>query len=154
MSDQPGDSPPGESPYGAPPGGQSPYAAPPPGSPPPTPPPAHGQQPPYGYPVPSGPYHRPKETEGYAIAVLVTAVCSFFVCPVVPAIVALALAPTARRNIAESGGQKDGESLVTAGVIVAWCNIGLAVLGLILLVVLLAVVSDNSNALGLTAFLT
>src|SRR3954469_9979322 len=134
MTEQPGD---------VPPGGQPP------------PPPAYGQQPPYGYPVPGGPYYRPRQTEGYAIAVLVTAVCSFFVCPVVPAIVALALAPTARRNIAESGGQKDGESLVTAGVIVAWCNIGLAVVGLILFVVLLAAVGGSNNAaLGLSALLT
>jgi hypothetical protein len=73
-----------------------------------------------------------------AIAVLVTSVCSFFVCPVVPAIIALALAPTARRNIAASGGRKDGESLITAGVIIAWVNIGLVVVVVLVLLLLTA----------------
>jgi hypothetical protein len=89
-----------------------------------------------------------RQTEGLAIAVLVLAVVSFVVCPVVPAIVALAMAPSAKRNIAQSGGLKDGEGLVTAGQIVAWINIGFAALGLIALIILVAVANpDTSNAL-------
>lgn len=129
--------PPGQPGYGAPPG-QPPYAQGP-----------YAQQPygaQYGYPY-------ARQTEGLAIAVLVLAIASFVVCPVVPAIVALALAPGAKRNIAQSGGMKDGEGLVTAGQIVAWINLGFAALGLIALIILVAV-ADTSNTNAFVSALT
>ncbi len=90
---QPGYGQPG---YGPPPGyGQSPGYSPPPGyGPPPgySPPPGYG----YGYPA-------PPSTEGNAIAALILAIASFLVCPVIPAIIALVLAGSAKRNILASG---------------------------------------------------
>lgn len=62
----------------------------------------------YGYPV-------APQTDGTAIVVLVPAIGSFVVLPVVAAIVALVLAPSAERTIAASGGRLSGDSLVQAG---------------------------------------
>lgn len=113
-----------------------PFAAPPPGAgaPPPyaPPPPGYGAAPGYG---PYGPPPTP-QTDSKAIAVLVLAVCSFVVFPVIPAIVALVLAPGASRDIAASGGRRTGEGLVRAGRIVAWINLVLAV-GFVLMIVLI-----------------
>lgn len=92
------------------------------------PPPQPGQYPPgFGYPAP--------KTDGTAIAVLVLAVCSFVVFPIVPAIIALVLAPGAMRTIEASGGRLTGEGLVRAGRITAWIHLALS-LGVLLLVVL------------------
>lgn len=94
------------------------------------PPPAPGSVPmPYGYPV-------APQTDGTAIVVLVLAITSFVAMPVIPAIVALVLAPSAERDIAASGGRLTGETLVRAGRIVAWVHLGLC---LAFLVVVLAV---------------
>ena len=92
------------------------------------PPPQPGQVPlAYGYPV-------PPQTDGTAIAVLVLAVCSFVVLPVIPAVVALVLAPSAQRDIAASGGRLTGEGLVRAGRVVAWVHLGLCLAFVALLV--------------------
>ncbi len=79
-----------------------------------------------------------KKTEGTAIAALVLAIASFVVCPVIPAIVALILASSARKKIAESGGTLEGESLCTAATIISWINIGFAVLGIIVVIIVAA----------------
>jgi len=81
---------------------------------------------PYVYPV-------APQTDGTAIAVLVLAVSSFLVFPVVPAIVALVLAPSAERDIAAAGGRLTGEGLVRSGRIVAWVHLGLCVAFLLVL---------------------
>ena len=54
--------------------------------------------------------------------------------PVIPAIVALAMAPGTMRDIEESGGRLTGESLVRAGKIVSWINLALFVGGFLLIV--------------------
>lgn len=79
------------------------------------------------------------------MAVLILSIVSWVFCPIIPAIVALAMAPGARRKIAESGGRLEGESLVKVGVIVSWINIGLYGLGLVIfiIVVIAAAASDN-----------
>jgi hypothetical protein len=92
----------------------------------------------------------PRKTEGNAIAALVLSICSFIVCPLIPAVVALFLASAAKRNIDASNGALDGDSLVSAAKIIAWINIGLCALGIVLVVVLIIVgvaTSDTSNAL-------
>jgi hypothetical protein len=95
----------------------------------------------------------PRKTEGNAIAALVVAICSFIVCPLIPAVVALFLASSAKRNIDASNGALDGEALVTAARIISFINIGLCVLGIALVVVLIIVgattsSSDTLNSLG------
>lgn len=130
-------------PSGPPSYGQQPPAAPPYGQELPAyggaygPPPGYGQQP-SGFP---GPGYQGQSTDSKAIIALVCAIGSFVVFPVVPAIVALVLAPQARRDIAASGGRLTGEGLVTAAKVIAWINLVLcllAVLGFVLLFGVLA----------------
>ncbi|MDP8976589.1 MAG: hypothetical protein M3N28_09570 [Actinomycetota bacterium] len=116
----------------------------------PGPPPPSPSQ---GYPPPPGGYggysQRPTpQTEGTAITVLVLAIASFVICPVIPAVVALFMCPGARRKIEGSGGALTGEGLVTAAKIISWVNLGLWGAGLLLVIVvgiLGAVFSDSSD---------
>lgn len=86
-------------------------------------------------------YSGAPRTDGTAIAVLVLAICSFVVLPVIPAVVALVLAPSADRAIAASGGRRSGEGLVRAGRIIAWVHLGLCLLGAVLLLGVLVLFS-------------
>jgi hypothetical protein len=132
--------------YGPPPGYGQPGDGPPPGygqQPGYGPPPGYGQQPGYGYP----PYGVPT-TEGNALAALLLAIASFLICPVIPAIIALVLANTAKRNIEASGGTKTGEGMVTAARVIAWIHLGLAVLGTAALLLFVVAASHSSVAVG------
>lgn len=96
-----------------------------------------------------------KKTEGTAIAALVLAIASFVVCPVIPSIVALILASSARKKIAESGGTLEGESLCTAATIISWINIGLAVLGIVAIVIVAAAGGfDEENTFNMMSTLS
>ncbi len=64
-------------------------------------------------------------TSGNAIAALVLAIASWVVCPIVFAIIALVFSSLGQKEIAASGGTRQGGELVTAARIVAWINIGL-----------------------------
>ena len=90
--------------------------------------------PPSGPGQPYGGWEMPQQTSGTAIAALVLAICSFVVFPVVPAIIALVLARSASDDIDSSGGRVSGSGLVTAARIVAWINLGLSVLVVLLFV--------------------
>lgn len=79
-------------------------------------------------------------TDGTAVASLVLSIVSFVACPVVPAVIALALGYGARNRIETSGGTLKGEGLALAGRIVAWANIVLTTL-----VVWLAVLALSSR---------
>ena len=93
--------------------------------------------PPQAWDAPGGPV-RPgaPQTETKAIIALVCAIGSWVVLPLAPAIVALVLAGQARRDIEASGGWLTGDGLVTASKVVAWANIVLSLL--VVVVVLLA----------------
>lgn len=114
--------------------------------PPPGPPPApsgwgqyEGASPPPAAPVggPAGPVGTAPgglpHTSGLAIGALICAIGSFFVCPVVGAVVALALAYNASNKIADSGGTIRGSGLATAAKVLGWVHLALAVL-LVLLI--------------------
>ena len=127
--------------YSPPPAG---YQAPPPGYPPP--PPGYPQAP--GYP----PGVQPR-TGGTAIAVLVLGIAGLvFTCMygigVIAAIIALALSPKAKREIASSGGALTGDGLVKAGVICSWIAVGLTVLGIVLVIIVLIAGAASAVALG------
>lgn len=147
--------PPGGQPsYGTPlPSGQ-PYAPPPYGQPYGPPPygaqPGYGPVPGYGAPPIYGPGYGAPVTEGTAIAALCLAIASFFVCPVIPAIIALVLAGNAKRSIAASGGAKTGAGLVTAARVISWANIVIVVLGTIVVVIGLVAVGHSSVGTGTT----
>jgi len=91
------------------------------------------------------PYQAGPRNSGNAVAALVLAIASFVVCPVIPAIVALFLASSAKKEIRASNGAVTGESMATAGTINARINIGLAGLAIIGAVVLIAVGAGNSS---------
>ena len=152
MSDQGSEPPPGQGwgpPQGQPPQGQQP--PPPPGQPPPYwgPP----QPPPYGYgPAPQYGYGPQPQTEGMAITALVLSIASFVVCPLVLAIVALSLCPSAQRKIESSGGALTGESLLTAARIISWINIGIAALVAVFVVIglIIGAASEDEFSLALS----
>ncbi len=108
--------------YGPPPG----YGAPA----------GYGQPPGWGAPGAGGP---PQETESKAIIALVLSIVSFFLCPVLPAIAALVLASSSRRDIDASGGRLGGEGMVTAAKIISWLNIGMWVLIVLFFVLFLGI---------------
>jgi len=68
---------------------------------------------------------------------LACAVGSWFLLPVVLAVVALVLAGAADRSIAESGGWRTGAGLVTAARVVAWVHLVTVVLAVVFVVALL-----------------
>lgn len=105
---------------------------------PPPPPPGYTPEPvPHGLP----------RTSSNAVVAVVLAICSFLVCPLVPAIVALFLASSAQKEIAASGGWVTGEGLVTGARIASWINIGLCVAGILFVaIVLLAAGTSASGA--------
>lgn len=130
-----------------------PYAVPPTPPTPPSPgyaqpgygPPTYGQ-PGYGYP--QG-YAAPPATttSSNAVIALVLAICSFVVCPVLPAVIALVFAGKAKAEIEASRGWVTGDGMVTAAKIVSWINIGLY-LAVAVVVVLVLVAAAASSTHG------
>jgi hypothetical protein len=108
--------------------------------------------PPAAYGAPSGaPYYAPAQTSGKATAVMVLGIVSVaLMCGygigVIPAIVALVLAPGARREIAESGGRLQGEGQIKAGVICSWVAVGVVAVGVVLVVLFVALASLGSSS--------
>ena len=74
------------------------------------------------------------------------AICGYGI-GVIPAIVALAMAPGAKREIAASGGTVTGEGFVKAGVICSWITVGLTVAGIVALIALLALGAATSSSI-------
>jgi hypothetical protein len=111
---------------------------PPPAPPPPAAPGAGAAPGSYQYPPPAPEYGGAQAplprtgTDGTAIATFVLGLLSVFIFGLILGIIALVLAPKAKRNIEASGGQLGGAGLVTAGRI-------LAIVGIIGWVILIAV---------------
>ena len=75
-----------------------------------------------------------RQTDGYAIAALVTALLTVPVAPIV-------LGHVARRRITESGGMKDGDGLAIAGLVLGYAYLALIVLIIVGLVIAAAATS-------------
>ncbi|MGQ0464318.1 MAG: hypothetical protein ACT4QG_03245 [Sporichthyaceae bacterium] len=103
---------------------------------------AQQQWPPHGAPYPNAPAPR---TSLQSIAVLVLGVASLTVFWGVAGIVALILAPGAKREIAVSGGAVGGAGLVRAGVICSWISIALTVLALAVIALFLFAFGTTSQ---------
>lgn len=105
-------------------------------------PPAYGQAP-YGYaqaqPAATA------TTSNDAIVALVLALCAWFVCPLVLAVIALVFAGKAKRAIAASNGWVTGDGMVTAARVIAWINIGLTLLALAIFVVVLIAAAVSTS---------
>ncbi|HEX7189767.1 MAG TPA: hypothetical protein VF423_16245 [Actinomycetes bacterium] len=118
-------------------------------------PPAFGQQPGYGQPPGYGPPRFPS-TSGKATTVMVLGIVSLVLmvsCGLgfIPAVIALVMAPGARREIEASGGWLTGESQLRAGKITSLVTLVLTALAVVALVVLIAVgiaASDETPGRG------
>ena len=125
--------PPPSDPFGAAPGGQPAPGDQPGSAPGYGPPPQQWQaRPPSGQP----------RTEPKAVVALVCAIAAWVAFPVLPAIAALLLGSSARRDIAASGCALTGDGMVTAAKVVAWANLVLSLLGLVAIVLFIAVGSS------------
>jgi Domain of unknown function (DUF4190)/Septum formation len=81
----------------------------------------------YGY---SGPYPaQPPANEPLSIWSLVLGIVSFVVCPLLAAIPAIITGAKAKKSIDRSGGMKTGRGMAQAGFILGWVNIGLSIVG-------------------------
>ena len=161
MSDQPGGEQPPQPPswpqWGQPSQQpQQPPAQPPPGPWPDQPPQQWGPPAPtapYGYPG-YGPYGPPvPQTAGRATTVLVLGIVSLvmmFTCGLgfVTAVIALVMAPGAKREIAESGGRLTGQSQVRTGTILSWITLGLTALAVLVVAVLIGVAISVGETSG------
>jgi hypothetical protein len=107
----------------------TPYAAPPPGAP-------------YQQPMP----YRPAAptTNGKATASLVLGIVGIFICPIICCVLALIFGYQARNEIAASGGYQTGESYATAGIILGWVGIVLAIVWITIWAVAVAVSSTST----------
>lgn len=70
-------------------------------------------------------------TSTNAVVGLVLAIISWVMCPIIAAVVALILARSSSKEIAASGGAVTGAGLNTATRIIAWLNIALSIIGII-----------------------
>jgi hypothetical protein len=110
--------------------------------------PQHPQ--PYGAPAPYGQAYgagyapAAPPTSGKATAVLVLGIASLvlvFMCGIglITAIIALVMAPGAKREIKESQGRLTGLGMVQGGVVTSWITVGIVVLLVAVLVLVMAV---------------
>lgn len=137
-------------------------------------PPAYGQQPPagqgepghpgqqWGPPSPGATYGYPgygaygpavPQTAGRATTVMVLGIVSLvmmFTCGLgfVTAIIALVMAPAAKREIADSGGRLTGETQVRTGTIMSWITLALTALALLVFAVVIGIVVSVDDATG------
>lgn len=102
------------------------------------PPAPSGASPQWGPPPGTGAYTPPR-TEGTAVAALICSIAAWVVCPMVLAIVALALAHAAGNKIDASGGRLTGEGMVRAAQIIAWIHIALVTIVFVIIAIVLAV---------------
>lgn len=118
--------------------------------PPPVPPPSPPQPPQWGAPPAPGyaPYAPPR-TDGTAIAALILSIVSWVACPVIAAVVALALAHASGNKIDASGGRLTGAGFVRAAQIIAWIHIGLVTV--VMVGIAIALVANDSSSSSLRA---
>ena len=110
--------------------------------------PGYAQYGPYGGP--------PVTTSSKATTVLVLGIVSLVMmvtCGLgfVTAVIALVMAPGAKREIAGSGGRLTGESQVRTGTILSWVTLGLTALAVVVLAVVIGVaisVDDGAGSAG------
>jgi hypothetical protein len=78
-----------------------------------------------------------------AVAALVCSIASWVLCPIVLAVVALALAHGAGNKIDASEGRLGGQGMVRAAQIVSWIHIGLITLATVITAIVLIAVDAS-----------
>ena len=74
---------------------------------------------------------QPQTTPGSATAALILGICAILVCPIICAPLALVYGNKARNEIDGSGGRLGGRGMATAGIVLGWIGVALAVLSII-----------------------
>lgn len=97
----------------------------------------HGQVPPP--PPVAAPYPATPQTSNNALIAILLAICSWVFCPLIFAIAALVVASSAKKEIEQSNGWTTGSGLVTATKILAWINIAVVLVSIVVLIVALAI---------------
>jgi hypothetical protein len=82
------------------------------------------------------------ETNGKAVASLICGIGGFVFFPVLLSILAIILGRSAKREIAQQPGE-GGEGLATAGIVLGWVGVALAVVGLLLVVAVFSAASHS-----------
>ena len=91
------------------------------------------------------PVQQPK-TSGLAIASLVCGITAWTILPIfITAIAAVILGPLAKKEIKASNGTLSGNGMATAGIILGWVQIGLAIIAVGTIVILMLMAPSVSN---------
>jgi len=91
--------------------------------------------------LPSQPQSPPPvgvQTSTMAIVSLIAGIVSWFMVPVLGAIVAVITGNMAKKEIRASGGLLTGDGMATAGLVLGWIQLGLTVIGICVVLVFLA----------------
>ena len=148
----PASQPPAGPPGAAVPSSQPGMAPPPPGAP--APPPATTEDgpgvPPPGY-APAPQYRAQVPTDPMAVASLVLGIVSWFFCPVVAGVLAIVFGYIGRRNVRESNGALQGEGFCTAGLVLGFINLGIALLAVVIVLIVVIIAAASSNAWNMAA---
>jgi hypothetical protein len=73
-----------------------------------------------------------QQNSSMAVISLIAGIASFFIVPLLGAIVAIITGNMAKKEIAESAGRLTGEGMARWGMILGWVNIAFSVVGLCL----------------------
>lgn len=76
------------------------------------------------------PYTPSNQTSSLAIASLISGLLSWFLFPIIGAIVAVITGHSAKNEIRASGGRLSGDGMATAGLILGYIQLGLTVISL------------------------
>jgi hypothetical protein len=80
----------------------------------------------------------PAQTSSLAVVSLVSGIVSWFLLPLIGAIVAVITGHMAKREIRESMGRLTGDGMATVGLVLGYINLGLSVIGGCLAIILIA----------------
>ena len=87
------------------------------------------------------------QTNTSAIVAFVLSLVSWFICPIIAAIVALVFASKAKKEIEASGGWQTGDGFVTAAKIISWINIVFMALVFVfyIVIIIIAIAAGSTN---------
>jgi multidrug efflux pump subunit AcrB len=74
------------------------------------------------------------QTSSLAVVSLISGIASFFIVPMLGAIVAIITGNLAKKEIRQSAGKLTGEDMARWGVILGWVNVALAAIGICIVV--------------------
>ena len=104
--------------------------------------------------VPMAPVVGAKKDSGLAIASLICGIAAWIIFPIVAAIAAVVTGHLAKKEIRDSGGTIGGDGMALAGLLLGYIQLGLAVLGIIIVILaLLLFIPAGSNAFSNLTFL-